>query len=148
MSSTISFALPKGWVISPRLMACWPIDAEHTLEISPIERTDDGRIRWGYRLARRNRTVFAGRDLCSAVGAAVTTDEYTRTARTALAFLTLRPGDVEAGYFAGYTKRQLTWRDDVAEDLALLAMDDQCGYCGSEGHVSPVCPSRRAPASA
>ena len=36
-----------------------------------------------------------------------------------LGFLALRPGDVEADYFTGYTPRQLHWRDARAEDAAL-----------------------------
>jgi len=43
-----------------------------------------------------------------------------------LGFLALRPGDVEADYFTGYTPMQLAWRDQHAEDLAgrLAAWDD------------------------
>jgi hypothetical protein len=37
-----------------------------------------------------------------------------------LGFLALRPGDVEAEYFAGYTPSQVARRDLYAEDLQAL----------------------------
>ncbi|MFI6326513.1 hypothetical protein ACIBG8_53955 [Nonomuraea sp. NPDC050556] len=131
-------ALPQGWRISSRLLAAWPIDAEHQLELWPTGRTDDGRTRWHYRLSSKNRTIFSAQDITSGAGAVLTTDELIRSARTILAFLTLCPGDTDAEYFDAYTRTQITWRDSHAEDLSLFAMDDLCGYCGGD-HPSPGC---------
>ncbi|WP_084965911.1 hypothetical protein [Thermoactinospora rubra] len=132
--------LPQGWRISSRLLAAWPIDNDHQLELWPAGRTDDGRIRWRYRLSRKNRTIFAGSEIASAVGAVLTSAELIRAARTVLSFLTLREGDTDAEYFASYTRAQIAWRDEFAEELSLYAMDNLCGYCGGE-HLSPGCPS-------
>jgi hypothetical protein len=134
-------ALPPGWQISGRLLAAWPIDDQHTLELWPTERTDDGRLRWHYRLTRQRRTIFTASDICSPVGAMLSTDELIRTARSVLSFLTLREGDTDAEYFATYTRTQLNWRDEHAEHLGLYAMDGLCGHCGDE-HLSSGCPSR------
>jgi hypothetical protein len=132
-------SLPPGWSISSRLLAAWPIDDDHTLELWPAARTRDGRLRWRYRLSRKSRTIFTSSDICSPVGAELTTGELTRAARTVLSFLTLTSGDTDADYFDTYTRTQLAWRDRFAEDLSLYAMDDQCGYCGDD-HPSPACP--------
>ncbi|GAA2324002.1 hypothetical protein GCM10010149_91670 [Nonomuraea roseoviolacea subsp. roseoviolacea] len=133
--------LPRGWRISPRLLAAWPIDGEHSLELWPTALTADGRLRWRYRLSRKSRTVFTASDVSSAVGAMLTTEELIRTARTVLAFLTLCVGDTDAEYFDTYTRAQIAWRDRFAEELSIYAMDDVCGYCGAE-HLSPGCPTR------
>ncbi|MFD1935113.1 hypothetical protein ACFSKW_26925 [Nonomuraea mangrovi] len=134
--------LPTGWIISPRLMPAWPIDADHVLELVPAERTSDGRIRWRYRLTRKRRVIFSASDIYSSVGAMLSTAELVNAARTVLAFLTLDAGDTDADYFTDYTKAQLAWRDTHAEGLSLFAMDGLCGYCGSEEHPSPGCPAR------
>ncbi|GAA3120271.1 hypothetical protein GCM10010466_08950 [Planomonospora alba] len=134
--------LPPGWEISPRLLAAWPIDGLHTLELWPRGRTDDGRIRWYYRLSRGRRTIFAASDISSAAGATLTTGELIRAARTVLSYLTLQPGDTDPEYFDGYAGTQLAWRDAHAEDLSLYALEDVCGYCGGVDHVSPGCTAR------
>ncbi|GAA3138954.1 hypothetical protein [Nonomuraea roseoviolacea] len=64
--------LPRGWRISSRLLAAWPIDGEHSLELWPTAPTGDGRLRWRYRLSRKSRTVFTASDVSSAVGAMLT----------------------------------------------------------------------------
>ncbi|MEV7012697.1 hypothetical protein [Streptosporangium sp. NPDC051022] len=131
--------LPSRWRISSRLLAAWPIDEDHLLEIWPAGYRD-GRIQWYYRLSRKRRTIFAASDIRSAAGTVLSTQELVNAARSVLAFLTLRPGDVEAEYFDAYTATQLTWRDRYAEELAAFAMEDTCGYCGSTDHPSPGCP--------
>ncbi|MFD0883007.1 hypothetical protein ACFQ08_00285 [Streptosporangium algeriense] len=131
--------LPARWMISSRLLAAWPINDDHLLEVWPAGH-QDGRIRWYYRLSRKSRTIFAASDICSAAGTVLSTQELARAARSVLAFLTLRPGDVEAEYFDVYTATQLAWRDRYAEDLAVFALEDVCGYCGSATHSSPACP--------
>ncbi|GIH99179.1 hypothetical protein [Planobispora takensis] len=140
MVMTHALTLPAGWMISPRLVPAWPIDGEHTLEICPAGRTDEQRIRWSYRLTRGKRTIFAGKDICSGMRAEPTTRELGSAARTVLSYLTLRPGDTDAEYFDGYTATQMAWAEAYAEELSAFAMDGICGYCGSEDHVSPLCP--------
>ncbi|MFF3669872.1 hypothetical protein [Microtetraspora malaysiensis] len=142
MAMTHALALPAGWIISSRLMPAWPIDTDHVLELEAAGRTDEGRIRWRYRLSRSGRTIFAASDVCSAVGTNLTTGELVGAARTVLCFLTVGEGDTDAEYFADYTPAQLVWRDEYAEELSVYAMDGWCGYCGSDDHVSPGCPSR------
>ncbi|GAA4561136.1 hypothetical protein [Planotetraspora kaengkrachanensis] len=141
MAMTHALVLPAGWIISTRLMPAWKIDADHLLELEAAGRTDESRIRWRYRLSRRRRTIFAASDICSAVGAVLTTDELIRTARTVLCFLTAREGDTDAEYFDSYTRTQVAWRDRYAEELSIYAMDGWCGYCGGD-HLSPGCLSR------
>lgn len=46
-------------------------------------------------------------------------------AHSALTFLTLRPGDVEAEYFDRYSDIQCEWRDMYAEELSLALYDDE-----------------------
>ncbi|GLW98249.1 hypothetical protein [Microtetraspora sp. NBRC 16547] len=140
MAMTHALALPAGWIISSRLMPAWLIDADHVLELEAVGRTDEGRIRWRYRLSRCGRTIFAASDICSAVGADLTTQELVSAARTVLCFLTAREGDTDAEYFAVYTRAQRAWRDRYAEELSVYAMDGWCGYCGGN-HLSPGCSS-------
>ncbi|MEU6429715.1 hypothetical protein ABZ860_27800 [Microbispora sp. NPDC046973] len=141
MAMTHALTLPPGWIISSRLVPAWQIDTDHLLEVEAAGRTDEGRIRWRYRLSRRRRTIFSASDICSGVGAVLTPDELISAARTVLHYLTLRPGDTDADYFDSYTGAQLEWRDRYAEELSIYAMDEWCGYCGGD-HASPGCPSR------
>ncbi|GII52831.1 hypothetical protein Pth03_12200 [Planotetraspora thailandica] len=141
MAMTHALTLPPGWIINSRLVPGWQIDADHLLEIDAADRTDEGRIRWRYRLSRRRRTIFAASDVCSGVGAVLSGEELISAARTVLRYLTLQPGDTDAEYFDAYTRTQRDWRDRYAEDLSIYAMDGWCGYCGGD-HLSPGCPSR------
>ncbi|MFC5829534.1 hypothetical protein [Nonomuraea insulae] len=131
-------ALPRRWRITSRLTPGWPIDEDHLLEVWPHGRTQDGRIRWLYRLSRHNRTIFSAADISSPIGTTLSTDTLIITARTVLSFLTLRPGDTDAEYFDDYSRAQLAWRDGFAEELSVYALEEICGYCGGE-HVSPGC---------
>jgi len=83
----------------------------------------DGKTPIGYRFYHDDHLIFEGYDI--AVPASQTLDGD-QTVRGVLGFLALRPGDVEADYFTGYTPLQLAWRDQHAEDLAgrLAAWDD------------------------
>ncbi|MGP4104171.1 hypothetical protein [Nonomuraea sp. KM90] len=130
--------LPQRWRITPRLLAGWPIDTDHLLELWPHGRGNDGRTRWLYRLSRRNRTIFSATDISSPVGTTLSTDTLITTARTVLSFLTLSLGGTDAEYFDAYTRTQLNWRDQFAEELSVYALEDVCGYCGGE-HASPGC---------
>ncbi|MFF3667474.1 hypothetical protein [Microtetraspora malaysiensis] len=140
MTMTYALALPVGWIISSRLMPAWPIDTDHLLELEAAGRTDEGRIRWRYRLSRSGRTIFAASDICSGVGGDLTAQELVSVARTVLCFLTAGEGDTDAEFFADYTPAQLAWRDECAEELSVYAMDGWCGYCGGD-HPSPGCSS-------
>lgn len=133
-------AIPRGWSISPRLLAMWQIDVDHTLEIWPHSRTPEGRIRWQYRLCRKRRVIFSASDISSGVGAQLTTEELISAARTVLSYATLRDGDTDPEFFEGYTKTQLAWRDQHAECLSIYTDETVCGYCGDD-HLSPGCPS-------
>jgi hypothetical protein len=133
--------LPPRWRITSRLLAGWPIDMEHLLELWPHGRTGDGRIRWLYRLSLGNRTIFSDTDISSPVGALLSTSTLISSATTVLSYLTLRPGDTDAEYFDTYTRAQIIWRDRFAEELSLYALEDLCGYCGGD-HASPGCGMR------
>ncbi|WP_433432018.1 hypothetical protein [Nonomuraea sp. CA-141351] len=133
--------LPVRWRITSRLLAGWPIDADHLLELWPHGRTCDGRIRWLYRLSHRNRTIFSDTDISSPVGTVLSTHTLISSATAVLSYLTLRPGDTDADYFDAYTPAQIAWRDRFAEELSLHALEDVCGYCG-DGHASPGCETR------
>ncbi|NRQ38794.1 hypothetical protein HII36_44275 [Nonomuraea sp. NN258] len=131
-------ALPPRWHITSRLVAGWPIDDQHLLELWPYGRTDDARFRWFYRLSRRNRTIFTGTDITSPARALLTTDALISAALAVLNVLTLQPGDTDAEHFAADTRTQADWRERFAEPLSLYALEDVCGYCGAD-HPSPSC---------
>lgn len=60
-------------------------------------------------------TLFEG-ELTLGYGTATDSDEVVRSAMT---FLTLRPGDTDDDYFAGYTPEQLAYCDEHAEALSV-----------------------------
>jgi hypothetical protein len=60
MAMTHALTLPPGWIISSRLVPAWQIDADHLLEVEAAGRTDEGRIRWRYRLSRLAGPFSAG----------------------------------------------------------------------------------------
>lgn len=78
-----------------------------------------GRERLGYRLAARDgdrsAVVFEGADFGPSPLHAHDSDE---AVGALLTFLTLRPGDTDPGYFAGYTPAQRAFCDAHAEALA------------------------------
>lgn len=137
MTSIHVIELPPKWRISSGLMACWPIDDAHILELEPAGRTGDNRILWGYRLLCDGRTVFEARDVRSPVGEELSADAYVKAANAILVFLITPSEDPE-----DLTPRQIDWREQHADDLALLAFGDMCGYCGSPAHISPACSNR------
>jgi len=91
-------------------------DIPHTLTLLQAGRDADGWQRWRYRLTAGTETVFTGDDLWSPVGDCFADS----AARSALGFLTLRPGDTDADYFDDYTPAQEAWRDAHAEDLSMV----------------------------
>lgn len=62
--------------------------------------------------------LFEGEDFA---GSPCHADDSDATVRALLSFLTLRPGDTDESYFAGYTPHQLAWADTYAEALAMEA---------------------------
>lgn len=105
--------------ISSRLMAAYRLDAEHVIHVHRDRVDSDGRIYWAYVLERNGRPIFKGADFSTPHDVS-----YGEAARGVLGFLTLGEHDTDAEYFETYTPRQLTWRDECAEDLALYAMDE------------------------
>ncbi len=80
----------------------------------------DGKWVIAYRLTQRSagrtETIFNGDDFhCSPLDA-IDSDQ---ACASLLGFLTLRPGDTDAEYFANYTDRQLTFANEHAETLAV-----------------------------
>lgn len=80
--------------------------------------TSDGKLRLRYTLEmsdkKRRTMLFAGSDF--ATPKASDSDE---TVHALMNFLTARPGDTDAEYFAGYTEDQLNFCTDHAEALAM-----------------------------
>lgn len=74
-------------------------------------------------IAPFKRAIFAGDDLGIPYGANPTGRE---AAYSLLAFLTLKPGDTDADFFASYTPEQLTWADGPdCEELSLAVYDHE-----------------------
>ncbi len=91
---------------------------------------EDGKTPIGYRFYHDDRLIFEGDDVAVPAGQTLDGDQ---TVRGVLGFVALRPGDVEADYFTGYTPAQLAWRDQHAEDLAgLLAEWDDSSATGGD----------------
>ncbi len=67
--------------------------------------------------------LFEGEDF---VGSPMHADDADETMAGLLGFLTLRPGDTDADYFAAYTPEQLAWAESHAEALALAVADRFC----------------------
>jgi len=65
--------------------------------------------------------LFEGDDFA---GSPMHADDADETVRALLGFLTLRPGDTDAEYFASYTPEQLAFAEGEAEELSLYADED------------------------
>jgi len=82
----------------------------------------DGKPLLGYRLCKgEGDVVFEGEDFGCSPLHAVDSDE---TVRALLGFLTLRPGDTDREYFAGYTAREWAFVESDAESLSLYACEE------------------------
>lgn len=68
-----------------------------------------------HRAHRVRTTIFEAADFA---GSPMHADDSDETVRSLMTFLTLRPGDTDADYFASYTPKQLEFRDRHAEALA------------------------------
>jgi len=82
-----------------------------------------GRSILGYAFGREGEApIFVGDDFSPPAGVAIDSDD---TLRSLLGFLTLRPGDTDADYFAEYTDAQLAFADGEAEALQLWGHETQ-----------------------
>jgi len=73
-----------------------------------------------YELSYKGKPVFEGEDFaCSPLDAI----DSNKAMGALLSFLALRPGDTDAEYFEGHTKRQLEFADEHGEELSILAME-------------------------
>jgi hypothetical protein len=100
------------------------IESRYTLTISDTHTTDwQGKSRLHYRFEDISDGVilFEGTDFCASPLHAVDSDD---TIRALLGFLTLRPGDTDADYFAGYNDRQMAFAEGDAESLQLYTLDE------------------------
>lgn len=76
----------------------------------------DGRHRIGYIAELDHTEIFRGDDITVPAGQAIDSDT---TLAAVLDFLSLRPGDTDAEYFANYTPEQAEFADACGEELAL-----------------------------
>jgi hypothetical protein len=108
-------SLMREWASSP-----------YRLELYELNQPSrpDGATPIGYRFYHDDQLVFEDYDIVVPAGQTLDGDQ---TLRGVLGFVALRPGDVEADYFTGYTPAQVAWRDQHAEDLAglLAEWDDR-----------------------
>ncbi len=79
---------------------------------------DDGHVTPHPDTAQMGKEIFRGEDFC---GSPLHADDSNETLRSLMTFLTLRPGDTDADYFADYTPEQLAFADEHAEALGIEA---------------------------
>ncbi len=72
-----------------------------------------------YRLSSGGRVLFEGMIVCPGTYAS----DANRAVVGVMGFLTLRPGDTDADYFAEYTPDQLAFANEHAETLACAVAD-------------------------
>lgn len=112
-----------GFVYAPELLRDVTIHAsdgsKYALKLWDTEHRDHwGKsvLRYDFRPEGAERALFRGEDYACAPGTAVDSDE---AILSLLTFLTLRPGDTDAGYFDSYTPEQREWSESSAcETLA------------------------------
>lgn len=106
------------------------LESGHVLRTWDTSRTRNGRTCIAYELRdRAGCLLFAGDDFCPSP---LHADDSDATLRGLLGFLTLRPGDTDAEYFANYTPAQLAFaRSDTCQLLAFIYSDDP-SVVGSE----------------
>ena len=87
---------------------------------------DSGRRDWrgqtviSYQFKDRRRVIFEGSDFA---GSPMHADDSIDTTMALLSFLSLRPGDTDAEYFAEYTPAQTDWMNSRAETLASIVAE-------------------------
>ncbi len=74
----------------------------------------------GYELRDARKLVFEGDDFA---GSPLHADDSDATVASLLGFLSLRPGDTDADYFADYTPAQLAWCQSRGEELSMYATE-------------------------
>lgn len=94
-----------------------------TLQITDDHGWDDaGRIRLGYVLkmhdAGKTTVLFRGADVCAHVAS-----DSDAAVAAVMTFLTLKPGDTDADYFAAYTDEQHAFCSAHAESLSLEVLN-------------------------
>lgn len=82
-------------------------------------RDQRGQTILAYRFRHSGKTIFEGEDFS---GSPLNADDSNETMACLLGFLSLRPGEIDAGYFDKYTPEQLAWVNDNGEDLSFLCM--------------------------
>lgn len=91
------------------------------LELGDTGRRDwRGQSRLAYRFTDGGSLIFEGDDFA---GSPLHADDSDATVAALLAFLSFRPGDTDADYFASYTPAQLDWARANGEELSLLASE-------------------------
>jgi hypothetical protein len=99
-------------------------DTGYRLEVFATSLTDRrGQTVLAYRFYEPGKTepLFTGTDF---PGSPMHSDDADETLRSLLIFLTLRPGDTDPDYFAGYTTEQMAWCMSEAEELSMFAAGD------------------------
>lgn len=96
-----------------------------TLQTREIGRLPDGHTLLAYTLTMKapgaaRVVIFDGADYGVPSHQCIDSDD---ACRGLLVFLTLRPGDTDADYFAAYTDAQRAFCDEHAEALAMAAYD-------------------------
>ena len=77
-----------------------------------------------YEFKHNNKIIFEGQDFRPSPLYAIDSNE---TVKCLLGFLTLRYGDTDKEYFANYTKDQIEFMENFAEDLQIQVFD-RFGY--------------------
>lgn len=91
-----------------------------TLTLWDTGRTAEyGKTILGYKLVHNGLCLFEGEDYACSPLHAIDSDE---AVKGIMGFLTLRPGDTDADYFAKYNRYQHTFCALHAEDLAMTVM--------------------------
>ena len=93
-------------------------DTRVYVKVTEYNPAGEGRIRWQYTLCSNDQCLFHGDDFSSPHFWSEEQVLY-----SLLGFLTLKPGDTDAEYFATYTPDQLEWANDCACEA--LAMEVQ-----------------------
>lgn len=107
------------------------IDGRYRLLVWDTYRTGrHGGETLGYAFSRigESEPIFAAEDFgAPAIKTRGESLDGDATLRSLLSFLTLREGDTDSDYFAGYTERQWAFSRGDAEEISMWAMDPESG---------------------
>lgn len=99
--------------------------AGHSLTIRDSGRVDRlGKTILQCRLKHGRQVIFEGANFACSPIHAIDSDE---AIKSLLGFLTLQSGDTDEEYFESYSPKQIAWRDEHAESLA-MAVGDRFGF--------------------